>query len=275
MPDTFLDAGSPASVMTFNLKNGANVLSWVRRRKLLVDVIRRERPLLVGTQEGYRYQIRYLRKRLPGYMAVGESRASRPEDEYSAILVDSSRVTVRESGTDWLSATPDVRGSKFEGEVFPRIMTWAICEIQGFDRPLMAVNTHLTYEPKGTEAQVEVLLAQVERHAPAKIDILLTGDFNAPVRSPAWRAISDAGFVDAMDFAVEQRGPLLTAHEWRGVGHRDSREDTLHHRIDWIMYRPGDGSTLPRNCVLETIDTHTEAVYPSDHFPVVLRNQAR
>lgn len=270
---TFLDAGFPASVMTFNLKNGMNVVSWLRRRSLVAGIIRKERPLIAGTQEGYKYQIRYLRSKVPGYAAIGASRHSLPEDEYSAILIDTARVTVRESGTRWLSTTPDVPGSKFEGEVFPRIMTWAICEIHGFGRPLMAVNTHLTYEPRGIGAQIAVLLEQIERHAPAGIDILLTGDFNAPVRSEAWQTVRAAGFVDALDFAAERIGPLLTAHEWRGVGNPDSREDTLNDRIDWIMYRPGDGATLPTGCVLETIATHGGRLYPSDHFPVVLRNR--
>lgn len=273
MAGTFLDAGFPASVMSFNLKNGMNVISWMRRRTLLLDVIRKERPLLVGTQEGYRYQLGYLQKHLPGYTAFGESRRSPPEDEYCAILVDTSRVTIVDSGTSWLSPSPDVPGSKFEGDHFPRIMTWAICKIQGFARPLLVVNTHLTNEPGGLDSQVNVLLAEIERHAPPGIDILLTGDFNAPVHSATWQTVRAAGFVDAMDFADEQIGPLLTAHEWQGVGHPDSRADTLRDRIDWIMYRPGNGTTLPQDCILETIATHKGQVYPSDHFPVVLRNR--
>ncbi|HWV24224.1 MAG TPA: endonuclease/exonuclease/phosphatase family protein [Thermomicrobiales bacterium] len=271
MPQTFLDTGVPAAVMTFNVKNGMNVISWARRRSLLASVIRKERPLLVGTQEAYRYQLTYLQDQLPRYAAIGDTRHSLPEDEYSAILVDTSRVTVGESGTNWLSPTPDVRGSKFEGEHFPRIMTWAICDIHEFDRPLMVANTHLTYESAWIDAQIEVLLAQIERHAPAGIDILLTGDFNSPTHSNAWHTVRAAGFIDAMDFA-ERVGPLLTAHDWRGVGNPDSRADTLDDRIDWIMYRPGDGVTLPRDCVLETIETRNDRGYPSDHFPVVLRN---
>jgi len=273
MGSTFLDAGFPAAVMTFNVKNGMNVASWIRRRARLAQVIREAHPLLVGTQEAYRYQLAYLRKQVPGYIAIGESRHSRPEDEYSAILVDTSRVSVIGSGTRWLSATPEQRGSRFEGEHFPRIMTWATCEIHGFDRPLMAVNTHLTYESHGLDAQVGVLLAEIERHAPTGIDILLTGDFNAPVGSRAWKMVRAAGFIDALDFAAERKGPLLTAHDWRGVGSPDSRADSLDHRIDWIMYRPGDGRTLPQGCILETLTTRAGKSYPSDHFPVVLRNQ--
>lgn len=274
MPGTFLDAGFPASVMTFNLKNGMNIISWARRRSLVSDIIRTAHPLIAGTQEGYRYQLGYLKKQLPGYATVGASRHSPPEDEFSAILVDTSRVTVRESGTHWLSSTPDVPGSRFDGEHFPRIMTWAICEIGGFDRPLMVANTHLTYESRGIDAQVDALLAQIDRHAPDGIDILLTGDFNAPVGSRPWETVRAAGFIDAMDFSIEQVGPRLTAHEWHGVGNPESRADTLTHRIDWIMYRPGDGVTVPTGCTLETVDTHTPSTYPSDHFPVVLRNRA-
>lgn len=272
MPGTLFDAGFPASVMTFNLKNGLDIISWARRRALVADVIRSARPLLVGTQEGYARQLRYLAHQLPAYDVYGDSRHSRPEDEYNAILVDTSRVTVHNSGTRWLSPTPDVPGSRYEGDTFPRIMTWVTCTTAGYDRPLMAVNTHLTNESRWVVRQAEVVVEQIRRHAPPDIDILLTGDFNASPGSPPWHTLRSAGFADALDFAARRIGPLTTAHDWRGIGHTDSRPDSLEHRLDWIMYRPGNGATLPRDAIVETITTHVDGTYPSDHFPVVLRN---
>lgn len=270
---TVFDTGFPVSVMTFNLKNGMNIISWLRRRTLLARVIDEANPLFIGTQEGYSFQLRFLRKQLSGYQVVGESRRSRPEDEHCAILIDTSRTAVRDSGTHWLSTTPDEPGSKFEREHFPRIMTWAVCDVDVFDRPVMVVNTHLTNDARGIDAQIGVLLAEIERHAPDGIDIILMGDFNAGVGSTPWETVRDAGFVDALDFVTTHTGPILTAHEWRGVDNADSPPNTLQKRIDWILYRPGDGTTLPQDCVLETIDTHDGDNYPSDHFPVLLRNQ--
>lgn len=274
MHGTLFDTSSAAAVMTFNLKNGQDVSSWNKRKSLLALIIRDAQPLFVGTQEGYGSQLTYICEQLPGYVPIGESRGSSAEDEFSAILIDSARVSVRESGTQWLSATPDVPGSAFPRDVFPRIVTWAICDLKGHDRSVMVANTHLTFEPAGVPAQLDVLLAQIKRLAPEHIDIILTGDFNVPMHSDPWHTLNGFGYVDALDFAKSHTGPLATFHDWHGMKSSESPPDTLEGRIDWIFYRPGDGTTLPQNCVLETIDTHDGNTYPSDHFPVVLRNHA-
>ena len=217
MSGTIFDTMPSAAVMTFNLKNGKDTDSWNERRSLLASIIRDVRPLFVGTQEGYGSQLAYLREQLPGYIAIGDSRQSVPEDEFCAILIDRERVNVREGGTQWLSATPDVPGSAFPDEHFPRIMTWVIGDVEGHDRPVMVANTHLTYEPTGVVAQLEVLLVQIQRVAPTGIDILLTGDFNMPVYSEPWQLLTGAGFVDAIDFAISHSGPKATFHNWYGM----------------------------------------------------------
>jgi endonuclease/exonuclease/phosphatase family metal-dependent hydrolase len=269
---TILDAGEHRAVMTFNLKNGVNLFSWARRRRLLADVIRRAQPILLGTQEGYLHQLNYLTRRLRGYAFVGVSRYPKGVGEYSAILYDTRRVTIEDSGTVWLSATPDVAGSMFDTEHMPRIATWARCQVAGHDRPLLMMNTHLTYEPAGIDQQVGVLIDHLQRLNAEPVDTILTGDFNQPRHSRSWDRLVEIGFHDAWDIAVGESGPRITAHEWLG---EPTDADYPERRIDWIMYRPADGQALPRECVVETIDTHIGRRYPSDHFPVVLRNRFR
>ncbi|HEV2072465.1 MAG TPA: endonuclease/exonuclease/phosphatase family protein [Thermomicrobiales bacterium] len=270
---TVFDTSEHVSIMSFNLKNGGNIISWIRRRALLVDVIREANPILIGTQEGYRSQLAYIRNKLPGYEFVGASRYPDEVDEYNAIFFDTSQVNVADSGTIWLSDTPDVPGSMFETEHMPRIATWALCDIIGYDRQLLSVNTHLTYEDAGIDAQVDVLIEQLDKFAPEDVDIVLTGDFNQPRHSRAWDKLVGIGFVDAWEFATSESGPRITAHNWKGAPSGDDAGSTPERRIDWIMYRPANGTTLPRNCIMETVDTHNGTVYPSDHFPIVLRNQ--
>jgi endonuclease/exonuclease/phosphatase family metal-dependent hydrolase len=270
---TVFDASEHVAIMSFNIKNGQNIVSWIRRRGLLVDVIRRANPVLVGTQEGYAAQLAYIRKKLPNYGFVGASRYPDDADEYNAIFFDSTRVKVADHGTIWLSDTPNVPGSMFETERMPRIATWALCDIVGHDDQLLMVNTHLTYEHAGIDAQVDVLIEQLTGFAPHGVDIILIGDFNQPRHSCAWDKLVGIGFADAWEFASTETGPRITAHNWKGAPSGDGAGTTPERRIDWIMYRPADGTTLPRNCIMETVDTHKGTVYPSDHFPIVLRNQ--
>lgn len=270
---TVFDTSDHVAIMSFNLKNGGNIISWIRRRALLVDVIRQADPILIGTQEGYRSQLAYIRSKLPGYEFVGVSRYPDEVDEYNAIFFDTSRVIVADSGTVWLSDTPDVPGSMFETEHMPRIATWAMCSIIADNRQLLMVNTHLTYEDAGIDAQIDVLIEQLDMFAPDDVDIILTGDFNQPRHSRAWDKLVGSGFVDAWEFATSEAGPRITAHDWKGAPSGSSADQMPERRIDWIMYRPADGATLPRNCIMETVDTHKRNVYPSDHFPIVLRNR--
>ena len=63
--------------MTFNIRNGRGVdgrnLWWLRRRATAA-VVAGERPDIAGLQEVYRFQLRYLAKRLGGYDLVGVGR---------------------------------------------------------------------------------------------------------------------------------------------------------------------------------------------------------
>lgn len=264
---TVFDLAAPTAVMTFNIKNGWDMDSWNGRKDLLVDVVRQANPLLMGTQEGFGPQLDYIRDNLPGYDYVGLSRYPDGADEFNAIFFDTTRVTVREAGTVWLSDTPDIPGSRFEDEDLPRIASWALCQVSGHDRDLLMVNTHLTYRDHGIDAQVRVLLEQLAIFAPLHIDTILTGDFNTQRHSRTWNAFRQIGFADAWEFATAEIGPNTTFHDWKGASPVEGDEN----RIDWILYRPGEGHSLPQHCIIETIDSHDGETYPSDHFPVVLR----
>lgn len=273
MPTTLFDADEPRAVMTYNLKNGWNFVQWEARRDRLAEVIRAEAPLFLGTQEGFTFQLRDLRDRLPGYDFVGEGRFADLTDEHVAIFYDTERVTVLDSGTFWLAETYDLPGSKIEGEDFPRIATWMRCTVEGHDRELVMVNTHLTWQDIGLVDQTRSLIEGIDRIAGKETNVILTGDFNQIRHSPTWETVTAAGFEDAVDFAETVEGPTFTYADWRVWTKEQVADVTLDRRIDWIMYRPAAGQQLPSGTHLRVINTHTEPDPPSDHFPVVLSNQ--
>jgi endonuclease/exonuclease/phosphatase family metal-dependent hydrolase len=273
MSQTIFEAPAHRAVMTYNLKNGWNFIQWEQRRDRLAEVIHAERPLLLGTQEGFSFQLRDLRDRLPGYDFVGDGRFSDLTDEHVAIFYDTGRVTIVDSGTFWLAATHDLPGSKVEGEDLPRIATWVRCRIEGHDRELVMVNTHLTYQDIGLVVQTASLVEGIDRIAGRETDVILTGDFNQPRFTPTWQTVTAAGFVDAVDVAATVEGPRFTFPDWRTWSDEEIAAVTADRRIDWIMYRPADGQPVPTGTHLRVVNTHTEPDPPSDHFPVVLSNQ--
>ncbi len=101
-------------VMTFNLRfatplDGPN--EWEQRKDLAVEVIRRQAPDLLATQEGTTAMLRFLEAELTEYRPLT---AQRPVDEtcqYPTIFYRAGRFTVHESREFWLSQTPEVHRS--------------------------------------------------------------------------------------------------------------------------------------------------------------------
>ncbi|MGH2482136.1 MAG: endonuclease/exonuclease/phosphatase family protein, partial [Ktedonobacteraceae bacterium] len=151
-------------VMTFNVRGasldreGPN--TWERRALLNVAVIRSQAPDLIGfheceTSHLHTYQ-QHLSEydRLLGSSIVPEEREIRA---YNAIFWRSECLALLDSGSFWLSETPEVR-SRFWNTAYPRLATWARFSCST-GHELLHLNTHLDHISK--EARVrgtEVIL---------------------------------------------------------------------------------------------------------------------
>ena len=81
---------------------------------------------LIGLQEVYGFQQRYLLRHAPGYAATGAGRTDgRGRGERCAVLYRSARLALTSSTTRWFSDTPDLPGSTGWGNRLPRIVTLA------------------------------------------------------------------------------------------------------------------------------------------------------
>lgn len=251
-------------VMSYNLKNGGDLAHWEERKRALVETIRSQQPTILGTQEGYEYQLAYLRDELQHYDMYGEGRDPAWGGEYAAIFVDRRCCEVQETGTFWLSPTPDVKGSRMPNEDLPRVASWVKMTVNG--TPLLYINTHLTYIEEGIPAQMQVLVEQIESLINPAIETIITGDFNIGRHREPMKQLNTLGFTDVWSFASEACGPQITFPDWDLWD--DAREDD-ENRIDWVCVRPADGESLP-NVVVEVVQTHSQQPVPSDHFPVVV-----
>lgn len=256
-------------VMTYNLKNGGDIPHWERRKTILAETIRKESPTILGTQEGFEFQLAYLREELQHYSIYGEGRDPFIGGEYCAVFVDDRVAEVHENGTFWLSPTPDVPGSKMPGENLPRIATWVKMTVH--DSPLLYVNTHLTYVREGIPAQLAVITDWLEKNLDPSIETIITGDFNIGRNQDEFEPLRKLGFEEAWTLAVDTAGPVFTTPVWDLFDDDAIAAVKDENRIDWICVRPPDGETTPPVAV-ETLHTHRVEPVPSDHFPVVLRS---
>lgn len=102
----------PFSVVTYNIRCDSpedRENTWQERRHWLAAQIRFHAPDIFGVQEAFKHQLDFLQEQLPAYAWLGVGRDDGCEaGEYAAIFYRKSRFQVEESGTFWLSPTPEI-----------------------------------------------------------------------------------------------------------------------------------------------------------------------
>ena len=177
--------GEPIKVMTYNLKNGS---PSQERKELTIKDISDYMPDTIGTQETHLKWINALNDSLSNeYELVGEQRygdeapRTQNDNESNAILYRKNKFNLIDSGTYWLSETPEVVNSKLEESKYVRIMTYVVLERKSDGVRFVHVNTHLNTTPSINLRQVEIMISLVNEKIYAKhgkLPTYYTGDFN-------------------------------------------------------------------------------------------------
>jgi endonuclease/exonuclease/phosphatase family metal-dependent hydrolase len=261
-------------VMSFNVRyaaanDGEN--SWDRRRDLACDVVRRHGPDLVGLQEALRSQIDDLRAALPEYGEIGVAREDgKTKGEYSAILYRKDRFDVDESGTFWLSDTPEVPGSITWGNACTRVCTWARLLPKSSGKPFYMFNTHLDHISQlSREKGIALIMSRLSsRKHPDPV--VLTGDFNSGENNAVVRYLEGERRLEIVNNGMSQNPePLVDTFR---LLHKDASDvGTAHgfkggrtgNKIDYIFVPPGT-EVLQAEILHDSQDNR----YPSDHFPI-------
>ncbi|MEQ8846994.1 endonuclease/exonuclease/phosphatase family protein [Botrimarina sp.] len=267
------------SVMCFNLRgdfdggvatdkpDGWLQKSGAHRRDLALNVVRDADPDLLGVQEAYRNQIEELDAALPGHAFYGVGREDGAEEgEHSAIYYRRERFEPLDSGTLWLSNTPD-KPSLYPGAACRRIASWVVLrdKAQAASRDggsplgeLLVLNTHWDHVSDEARRHSGAMIAERLPELAEGRAAIVMGDLNATEETPALAALRDGPvpLVDSYRAAHPQRNDdERTFHGFRG-GDQGSR-------IDFILH-----SDRLKTTGAEILRTDDDGVYPSDHYPV-------
>jgi endonuclease/exonuclease/phosphatase family metal-dependent hydrolase len=255
------------TVMTFNIRYGTakdGVNHWDNRKELCAARVRHFNPDVLGLQEALAFQNDYLHEHCPGYTVIGVAREDgKQTGEFSTLMLRSERFTVLDSGTFWLSETPDAVGSKSWDSSLPRIATWArVKDKKAGDRPLLLVNTH--FDHKGNLARKEA--AKLIRHfiatRAADAAVIVTGDFNSAPGTEQYRTLTEMGNdgVELFDAYADLHRTNPEPDEGTAHAYKDI---PVTPRIDWILHSPAFSANSA------VIDRYREGpLFPSDHFAV-------
>lgn len=252
-------------VMTFNLRyitsEDRGPREWTARRDAAAAAIRDDQPDFVGVQEAFRAMLDDLHERLPGFSEIGVGREDgKTKGEYAAILYRNDRWEALESGTFWLSDTPDIPGSATWGNKVTRICTWARFRHLETKREIALFNAHYDHQSQpARERASEMILKRIQSLSGGP-PVVMTGDLNATPDNPA---------IISLTTGIP---PLTDAWASLNPGASPATSGTFHDftakpdgpRIDYILTT--SGIAVRESAILRP--TGTDGHPPSDHFPV-------
>lgn len=247
-------------VMSYNIryKNGHDGQnSWCRRKATVVKLIKKYNPDIIGTQEALYVQMRYLKRKLRKYRAVGVGRNNgKRQGEYAAVFYHKDSFTLEQSGTFWLSETPEQVGSIGWDAGQKRIATWCRLRHKRTSKVLYVFNTHLDNQGPIARKNGARLIKQQIREIAGTEDLLLTGDFNAtPEEAPYKVVITEEGGFALIDVAQDNNESTFCNFEVA---------NTNCSRLDYILC---SGTMTPVS--YSVISDNNGTYYPSDHKPVI------
>jgi endonuclease/exonuclease/phosphatase family metal-dependent hydrolase len=237
------------------------------RRERAIRVIHEYAPDILGVQEARHLQINDLKAALPehGFYGIGRDDGT-TGGEYSAIFFRSNRFTKKDSGSFWLSATPEKPGTTFyEAEdAVPRIASWVRLVQTLSDREVFVLNMHWDHIDAPARRKSAALVRDRLVLLASGLPTIVMGDLNAGERSAEVRALFGGGdgaanarkLIDSYRRLHPERKPDEASFGgWEG--HTEGR------RIDFILHTDEFTPTAAT-----IVRANYEGRWPSDHYPV-------
>ncbi len=248
--------------MTFNIRydnpdDGNN--AWTKRKDKVVSMINFYAPDFFGTQEVLKRQKDYLDQKLVNYNSVGVGREDgKDEGEFSAIYYDKNKFDLIDSGTFWLSETPDKIASVGWDAALERIATWA--KLKNGKEEFLFVNTHFDHIGEIARINSANLIIDKIKELSNDVPVILCGDFNFTDETPAYENIiknKNYKLFDAKIIStIPHHGP-----SWTFFGFDETMKNKP--KIDYIFV--SKNVKVKKHAILS--DKFDDG-YPSDHLPV-------
>lgn len=197
-----LQKSGTISNMTYNVYAGDITAQRVER---VSEMIIRYMPDVFGVQEANTTWMQKFNEIFSDYYdTVGNGRDGGSAGEHCAIFYSKERFELLETGTKWLSDTPD-KVSSVPGSGWIRILTYAKLKDRITDETIVFVNTHLDFG-EARDQQVKILFNLLRECGLEDYPVVLTGDMNSRINSGTIKSILSVGFTSANSIAQVVEG---------------------------------------------------------------------
>lgn len=245
-------------VMSFNVRCASDPEGSINNRsKLVTAVIDQYAPDSFGVQEATAKWMRILKREFGDrYAYVGHPRDRLgPFSEYSAVFYLKDKYNVIDSGTFWLSETPEVKYSVSFDSACRRIASWAMLEDKETGLRYTHINTHLDHVLESTRVGQAGVLLDYLKEFQKNGTVVITGDFNAYPDESVYAEMVKIS--DDVSKTAKTADEGITYHNYGKI------EDKGQGAIDYIFVTKDTKADNYR-----IIDNTVMGMYPSDHYPI-------
>ncbi len=181
-------------IISFNVRCANDLYGSVEgRSELLTAALSQYSADSFGVQEATAQWLDILNEKLGDkYAMVSQMRDGKKNSEASAVFYLKDKYNLIDSGTIWLSDTPEEFASKFTLSFCPRIATWAVLENKADGTRYTHINTHLDHVLESVRVkQIEVLSVKIAELKALGYPVVCTGDFNTKQGADAYNKMSE------------------------------------------------------------------------------------
>ena len=212
----------------------------------VLQAIEEINPDLMGLQECTHEWMAFITERFSDkYGIIGEGRDGTltSTDQFNPVLYRKDKFNLIDSGTRWLSETPEIKYTKVPDASYIRVFTFAILEEKASGKQFVFISTHFDHEG-GQADQASAMIAYISQFR--DMPMFMCGDYNG---SGIETIMINHGYASSKNVAAEKVNDVATM---------DGGSE-----IDFIFTNGRDV------CVsyYKVLEEHLN----SDHFPVLVK----
>ena len=278
-------------LLQFNIQTeNGNATPFIIRSEMYRKLVEELQPDVVGMEEVTTNWRKWLDEYVfnDSYAGVGEARTK--GGEANPIYYRKDKFELVDSGTFWLSDTPDKVGSSLEGANYPRICTWVILKDRATGTQFAHMNTHLDHNGNNDsttgnnirKAQMAVIIKFAagkfgdmpqflsgdlnNRRTTSKGEIyalykMITGEKAVKEEDGTTykMSLADSRLNAAVTVDENHTATMTKYYDETGASYEPTREP-----IDYVFYNPANTEALS----YETFLISEDGCFISDHLPV-------
>lgn len=244
-------------IMSFNIRcTNVGKDSWEDRIGIVSQTIIESEADSVGVQEATPEWMAALNETIGdtyAYVGVGRDDGDN-EGEYSAIFYLKGKYNVVDSGTFWLSETPDKVSFGWDAAC-RRVCTWVVLQNKETAEKYVHINSH--FDHVGIAARknsVDMIVNKAKEYT--DLPVVFTADMNVKQGSDNYNQFIESGVLRDTKFDTANTMDYCTYHDTKPQNHKGDV-------IDYVMINEHFDAASYR-VVTEGIDGR----FVSDHYPI-------